>query len=264
MTAKLFVALYVSLFVGMWILFFTNFPVAWVLFAFLFVAVFGGLWFFNRPYLIAAAFLVPSLIVLGAGLLSILQAREIGAWPTARGVITRSWYCTQTTNGRETYTGPCIEYSYQVDELTYHGDSTDTGEFSAFVWPSPLERFKVDWPVQVHYDPRNPGISRLTAEITSSNWVTIGIGGIMAVLSAFTLFWTLFGPKRTPQTNPGARLTEGRPVPPPDRPAPRRDSRAPATPDMAEQLEKLAELHEKQEITEEEYAAAKKRLLGLP
>ncbi len=267
MTAKLFIALYVGLFVGMFILFFTNFAVAWVFFAFVFVTVFGGIWFINRPPLIAGAFLVPSLIVLGVGLSGILRLREIAAWPTAPGVITRSWNCSRVTNGSVTYTGPCIEYTYQVDEVKYNADTTDTGEFPTFSWPPPVDRFRPNQSVRVYHDPLNPGISRLAADSSSIDWSAIGIGGIMAVLAAFTLFWTLFGPKgtkRTAQADPVIHFADAHPAPPPDRPSPHRDSALPPLADIGDQLEKLIELRKANELTEEEYAAAKKKLLGLP
>src|SRR5512136_810568 len=95
MTAKLFLALYVGLIVGMIILFITNFPVAWVFFVFLFVTVFGGMFLIDRPYLIAALFLLAALIVLGISLFAMQQARQATTWPTGPGVITRSWFCTK-------------------------------------------------------------------------------------------------------------------------------------------------------------------------
>jgi Protein of unknown function (DUF3592) len=264
MTAKLFVALYVGLIVGMFILFFTNFPVAWIFFGFLFVAIFGGMMLTDRPYIIAAGFLLVSLIVLGIGIFSMQQSRQINTWPTAPGVITRSWFCTRTVNGSVVYSGPCIEYRYRVSDQTFEASSIDTGEFAQRWWSRIPDIYQEDREVTVYYNPSNPGISRLTLDISTRDWVTAIVGGMMAALSAFTLFWVLLHPKGTPQTVPPVDVPDEHVVHPPHRARPRPRSQAQTIPDVADQLEKLAGLHKEQSITDEEYELAKKRLLGLP
>jgi len=268
MTGKLFIALYVGLIVGMFILFFTNFPVAWVFFGFLFVAVFGGMMLINRPAIIAAGFLLASLIVLGVGLFAMQQSRQINTWPTTPGVITRSWFCTKTVNGSVVYSGPCIDYRYTANGQTFEASSEDTGEFAQRWWTRIPDIYQKDREVNVYYNPRNPGISRLEAVIPVRDWITTLVGAIMAALSAFTLFWVFLGPKSTPQTTTPDNAPDGAPdgqTVHPFHPARlRRSAPAPTIPDVADQLEKLAELHEKQAITDEEYELAKKRLLGLP
>ncbi len=262
MTVKLFVALYVGLIVGMFVLFFTNFPVAWVFFGFVFVAVFGGLMLIDRPYLIAAGFLLTSLIVLGVGLFAMQQSRQINTWPTAPGVITRSWFCTQTINGSVVYSGPCIEYRYRASDQTFEASSIDTGEFAQRWWSRIPDSYQEGREVKVYYDPSNLGISRLAADISPRDWITTIVGAIMAALSAFTLFWVLLNRKGMPQTAAPVNLPDGQTVRPPRQARPRRGSQKSTTPDIADQLEKLAELHQKKAITDEEYDLAKKRLLG--
>ena len=260
MTVKLFVALYVGLIVGMFVLFFTNFPVAWVFFGFLFVVVFGGLMLADRPAIIAAVFLLASLIVLGIGLFAMRQTRQISTWPTAPGVITRSWSCTRTVNGSVVYSGPCIDYRYRANDQVFEASSTDTGEFAQRWWSRIPDIYAQGREVNVYYDPSNPGISRLSADISPRDWVTTIVGAIMAALSAFTLFWVLLGPKDAPQTVAPVNLRRTVHLPRPARP--RRGSQKSTIPDIADQLEKLAELHQKQAITDEEYTLAKKKLLG--
>ena len=199
MTAKLFIALYVGLIVGMIILFFTNFPVAWVFFGFLFVTVFGGMMLTDRPYIIAAIFLLASLIVLGRGLFAIQQSRQTSTWPTGPGVITRSRLCTRTVNDSVVYSGPCIEYRYRVNGQTFEASSIDTGEFAQRGWLRIPDSYQKGREVKVYYDPSNPGISRLAADIPPRAWITTTIGAIMAALSVFTLFWVLFKPQGTSQ-----------------------------------------------------------------
>jgi hypothetical protein len=263
MTVKLFVALYVGLIVGMIILFVTNFPVAWVFFGFLFVTAFGGILLINHPYLIAALFLLASLIVLGIGLFGIKQSRQISTWPTAPGVITDSWFCTQTVNGNVVYSGPCIEYRYRVNDQTFEASSIDTGEFAQRWWFRIPDIYAEGREVQVYYDPSNPGLSRLTADISPRDWITTMVGAIMAALSTFTLFWVLLNRKDTSPTVAPVNVPEGQTAHPGRQARPPRGSQKSTIPDLAGQLEKLAELHQKQAITDEEYELAKKRLLGL-
>jgi len=193
MTAKLFVSLYVGLFVGMFVLLFANFPVGWIFFGFLFVAVFGGMLVINRPYIIAAGFLVVSLVVLGIGLWGVRQA--VQAWATAPGIITRSRFCTQTVNDKVVYSGPCIDYRYRVNGQTFEAISLGTGELTQRWWSRIPDRYREGRNVQVYYDPGDPTISRLAIDIYPQEWVTIIVGAMMAALSAFTLFWVLL--KRT-------------------------------------------------------------------
>lgn len=191
MTAKLFVALYVGLVIGMFVLMFTNFPVGWIFFAFVFVAVFGGIWVSDRPYLIAAGFLLTSLLVLGIGLFGMYRSWQVNTWPTAAGEITRSWFCTRTTNGRVVYSGACIDYSYRVNGQDFEVSSIDTGEFEQQWWLSIPERFKKGREVSVFYDPSIPTVSRLTSEIPPRDWITAVVGAIMATLAALAL-WRVF------------------------------------------------------------------------
>lgn len=264
MTAKLFVALYVGLFVGMFILFFTNFAVAWVFFAFVFVAIFGGLWLIDRLYVIAAGFLLVSLIVLGVAVYSMLQSPQMNNWPTAAGAITRSWMCSRWTNGQTVYSGPCIEYHYSVDEQAYQVSSIDTGEFAdrGLWWgiAGIPEQYRVDRAVKVYYDPSHHGISRLDPGIPARDWITAIIGGTMAALSALTLWWVVF--KRTPADTSIDEFKAAQPI------YAARQRRAPGPvktiPDIGDQLEKLAHLHEKGDLTDKEYEQAKKKLLGPP
>jgi hypothetical protein len=265
MTVKLFVALYVGLIVSMFVLLFAESPVGWVFFVFVFVAVFGGLLASNRPYLIVAGFLGVSLIALGAGLFAMRQAWQITTWPTAFGVITRSRSCTVRINGDVAYSGLCIGYRYQVRGQTFEGDSSETREFAGGTLRSPAS-FPEGHEVNVHYDPRRPGYSRLTADIPIRDWLATFAGAVMAGLSVFTLGWLVWKPEAKPQAAALVNLLGGKPAYPGYQAEPHGASpeRVRPDPDIADQLEKLAELHRQQAINDEEYELAKKRLLGLP
>ncbi len=264
MTGKLFLVLSLWLLVGMFVLFFTNFEVGWVFFAYVFVGLFGGALVSYRPWLIAAGFLLTGLIVLGAGLFSAQPALQAAAWPTAPGVITRSWKCTKSVNLSVVYSGPCIEYRYHANGQDYQADSTDTREFARSGWLSIPARFAEGREVLVYYDPANPGVSRLTASIALGDWVTMVIGGGLAALAAFTLGWVLLHPQAEPAISLSAGHARRRAAPrahaPRAHPAVEVPEPDPGM-DLADQLEKLAVLHKEQAITDEEYAQAKKRLL---
>jgi hypothetical protein len=84
MTTRLFIALYISLFISMFVLLFSDSPLGWVLFVFVFIAVFGGLFFFSRPFVVAGAFLLVGLGVWGSGL-------WLGWQQIAAGLQWRDW-----------------------------------------------------------------------------------------------------------------------------------------------------------------------------
>ncbi len=264
MTARLFLVLYVGLIVGMIVLFVVNFEVAWVFFVFLFVTIFGGMMVIDRPYLIAAAFLLASLIVLGAGVYTMQRSRQVNAWPTATGAITRAWICTRWVNGQVEYTGPCIDYAYTANGQSYQASSVDTGEFSdRGLWWGMTgipDQYRVDRAVKVYYDPSNPGVSRLDPTIRVRDWITTMIGATMAALSAFTLWWVVF--KRTPNDPFLTDIKAARAIHAVSRPKSRPRSRAQTAPDIGDQLEKLARLHERGAIADKEYELAKQKLLG--
>jgi hypothetical protein len=191
MTGKLFIALYVGLIASMVILFFTNIPVAWVLYAFVFVAVFGGVMLIDRPRLIAAGFLLTSLIPLAVGLVAVAQAWQTGTWPTAPGVITRTWHCTLTTNSSTVYSGSCLQYRYWIDDQTFEASLIDTGEIARPFQTRIPDRYRAEQHVTVYYSPADPGVSRLEADLLLQDWITTTVGALMTTLSAFTLVWIL-------------------------------------------------------------------------
>jgi Protein of unknown function (DUF3592) len=191
MTAKLFFALYVGLIGGMIILYIVNFPVAWVFFTFVFVTTYGGILLIARPYLIASFFLAAGLIVLGFGLWGIEQAGRTSTWPIGYGVITRTWYCSN---------GPCIEYQYKANGQTFDANSYEMSGLAPGGWPTPPGGYQKGQEIKVHYDPANPGVSRLQAEVAPRDVGTAIIGGSLAALAAFTLVYTLTKRKRAPAT----------------------------------------------------------------
>jgi len=85
--------------------------------------------------------------------------------------------------------------------------------------------------------------------------VALGIGVLVAVLrqpSAPSPQWPAPPPAAGPGAPPGGPATPGSLVPP-----------APPAPDDLARLQALVDLHERGVLTDEEFAAAKRRLLGL-
>jgi hypothetical protein len=200
MTARLFLALYVGHILSMIVLLVGDSPFGWVLFVFLFIAVFGGLFMIERPHVIAAAFLLVYLGILWAGSFAASQSARQQSWPTAPGVITRSWFCTVTVNGSTEYNGACIDYRYRVGDQTFEISSTDTREFQAYSLWWRIAGIPADYregaEVKVFYNPDNPGNARLEPGLASGvrpgEWLAIGIGGLMSALALATFMQVAF------------------------------------------------------------------------
>lgn len=188
MTTRLFIALYLSLFISLFVLLFSDSPLGWVLFAFLFIAVFGGLFFVNRPLVVAGAFLLVGVGVWGGGLWLGWQAKQMTHWATAEGFITRAWFCTVTINGNEDYSGLCLDYTYTVNGAQYEGDSADTKEFAGAPFFGVIpEQYREDHKVTVYYNPANPGEARLAPGVQWRDWLALGAGAWLAALAVATL-----------------------------------------------------------------------------
>lgn len=188
MTARLFIALYVSLFVSLLVLLFSDSPLGWVVFVFVFIAVFGGLFFTDRPQVVAGAFLLVGVGVWGSGLWLGWQAKQIADWAATDGSITRAWFCTVTINGNEDYSGLCLDYAYTVNGAQYEGDTTDTKEFAGAPFFGIIpEPYREDRPVTVYYNPADPGDSRLAPGLQWREWLTVGVGAALAALAVATL-----------------------------------------------------------------------------
>jgi hypothetical protein len=200
MTARLFLALYVGHLLSMITLLVGDSPLGWALFVFLFIAVFGGLFMIERPHIIAAAFLLVYLGILWTGSLMASQSARQQNWPTAPGVITRSWFCTRTVNGNTEYSGACIDYRYRVGEQTFEISSVDTREFQAYsLWwriAGIPDSYQEGAEVKVFYNPDNPGSARLEPGLASGvrpgEWLSIGIGGVMSALALVTFAQAAF------------------------------------------------------------------------
>ncbi len=166
-------------------------PLGWVLFVFLFVAVFGGLFMIERPHIIAAAFLLVYLGILWIGSFMASQSARQQDWPTAPGVITRSWFCSRSINNETDYSGACIDYRYKVGDQTFEISSVDTREFQSYSASWRIsgipDAYREGAEVKVHYNPNNPGSARLNVEVAPGEWLAIGIGGVMSALAFVTL-----------------------------------------------------------------------------
>lgn len=172
------------------ILFIVNFPVAWVFFTFLFVTLYGGFLLIGRPDIVATFFIAAGLIVLGFGLWGIEQAGHTRTWPTGYGVITRTWSCSN---------GPCIEYQYKANGQTFDANSYEMSGLASGRWLAPRGGYQKGHEIKVHYDPANPGISRLMTEVAPRDLATAVIGGSLAALAAFTLLIALVTRKHAPK-----------------------------------------------------------------
>jgi hypothetical protein len=192
MIGKFFGALYVGLFGGMVVLYITNFFVAWIFFAFVFVTIWGGILMGNRHRaLLAACFLAPSLAVLGFGAVPLAQALQASAWPKAPAIIQDEGACPGNL--------VCVFYDYRIEGETYHGRE---GYNFPGLASGGLDGFRHDQEVLVHYNPRDPRLSRLTAHVTLRDGSTTLIGGVMTLLAAATLAAIWLTPKKSGKNKP--------------------------------------------------------------
>jgi hypothetical protein len=99
------------------------------------------------------------LIVFG-GYLRILSLRS-RSWPVTTGVITDSYWRTRTKGYRKEKTRAEIRYRYTVGGQIYRGDVISYGEMFFASDEARLQRYPQGAAVEVHYDPRDPGLAVL-------------------------------------------------------------------------------------------------------
>jgi hypothetical protein len=99
------------------------------------------------------------LIVFG-GYLRILSLRS-RTWPVTSGVITDSRWRTRTSGGHEEKTSADIRYRYTVGGQIYRGDVISYGDMLFASDSDRLQRYPQGATVEVHYDPRDPGLAVL-------------------------------------------------------------------------------------------------------
>jgi Protein of unknown function (DUF3592) len=124
----------------------------------------------------------------------IAAARQVVGWPTAPGMMTRS---DSHDAGRRINSarGPAIElfardltYLYRVGDRSYEGHHVgpfEQPEVSREAAYRDTQRFPAGRPVQVFYDPADPGRSCLDpASDNSTSWAEVGAGLFFLLIAA--------------------------------------------------------------------------------
>lgn len=139
--------------------------------------------------------LVIALPLLLQGCWNMLQAFRSTSWPSTDGVVISSGTKhSETRAGRRssgTAVAANIQYSYQVDGVTYHNDTVRLGNVYAsdlFGIASATVKRHPAGPETIYYDAQNPGISVLEPGIHASLCLPTGAGLLFTILSgAFLL-----------------------------------------------------------------------------
>ena len=175
MTLRLFTALYIGLIVGMFVLFLTNFTIAWIFFLAVFVAIFGPLLFGIPRWLLAVFFLVPSVATLALGAIPLAPELQAATWPATSGTIVGPDYCNRQS---------CLTYQYWVNGERYTG-----GELYGFDdgMSNGLRNYGKGGQVTVHNDPQQPRVSRFIVGFTLQDGGPTVVGSVMTLLSAAAL-----------------------------------------------------------------------------
>jgi len=135
------------------------------------------------------------------------QAKASAAWPSVDGVVERSEVTTSraTTHSRnrrrETMYSPEVVYRYNVNGEDLRASTVafgaDFSSNSASVARAVIDRYPVNKPVQVYYDPEIPGNAVLEPGITWKAYVVFGIGwvflGASVLVLASTVYHIVFG-----------------------------------------------------------------------
>lgn len=122
---------------------------------------------------------------------TILQdARASAAWPTVAGQVTSSDVRHSTdSEGGDSYS-PEVTYAYEVDNRSYENSTIKFGENS---YNSRREaeritgRYPVGQPVNVAYDPNDPGRSVLEPGVSGGSYIVLSIGVVFVVISLVIL-----------------------------------------------------------------------------
>jgi len=139
----------------------------------------------NYYSLILASAIVGGLLATVWGWKLTSRGRAIKNWPTVEGRIEES----QVDEDEQL---PRVIFSYMVDRQVYRCRL----EYAGGAAPMPeevracLEKYPVNSPVEVHYDPAEPQQATLEPGAASGDWFIIATGVAIAL---FALFALLFG-----------------------------------------------------------------------
>jgi len=124
------------------------------------------------------------------------NARATRRWPVVSGRVVASKvgsFKGRSSNHTETFYDPLVEYEYTVDDKTYQGKQIAMGVRVSSRTREVAERriaaYPVDTPVQVSYDPANPGQAVLEHRVAGGGILLFVAAFIFVVLGVLLLPW---------------------------------------------------------------------------
>ena len=124
-------------------------------------------------------------LLIGGGI-TYRNATATQSWPTANGVITFAEIYESRDEDGTSY-GLNVSYRYAVNDTPYTGTRISLTDYSSSrsYAQGLLEKYNVDTPVTVFYDPADPAKSVLE---TGANWVSYMLMGMGCCFSLVPLF----------------------------------------------------------------------------
>ncbi len=121
--------------------------------------------------------------------LNLSKGGSASNWPTTEGKILESKMekgTSGTGSNRTIQWYPTVKYRYEVDASTYEGDRIIFGS-SAELPSATLDRYPVGATVKVFYNPDNPETAVLQTGSTSSMYLYVILGPILAIIGTILL-----------------------------------------------------------------------------
>lgn len=132
-------------------------------------------------------FFVLGVISLVWAFISFVRAKSSVAWPSARGVITRSEVIRFSTGyGWQWF----IEYHYSVLEKHYHGRRVYFGSNPTIATARTLvATYCIGRDVSVRYHPDKPELCVLMPGVSLYTWSALAIGPLFFVMGLAFIYW---------------------------------------------------------------------------
>lgn len=143
----------------------------------------------NRGFqLFCWLFIVIGLVVLGAGVWTLIKSIHTESWPVVDGVIQSTRQESHSGDHGTTYSAE-VTYTYTVAGVSYDGRKISIGQMSSSSQYAQtiLDRYPVGKKVSVHYSPTDPGEAVLETGIHGGTWICFGVGTVFALFGIMFL-----------------------------------------------------------------------------
>lgn len=121
---------------------------------------------------------------LGYGIYQIDQASHTTQWPAVRGEVLESKLRSHTSDNKESWSCS-VEYAYEVDGRSYHGDRIAygyNGTNNKSMHSNLHEKLSSSRYVRVYYNPQDPSVSTLATGVHRSALLPVIFGAAWLVV----------------------------------------------------------------------------------